>query len=112
MVVVVCVSMIISMTIWMSIEVICISIMMMVVISVMWHMNVMVKCMWIIVEISSMWMHIMFLMWKTCILSLVVFYSMVELAFEVMEEIVIGVLNIMDHLGSKVIVTVMVVSIP
>jgi hypothetical protein len=112
MMVIVSVSMIISMSIWMSIEVLCISIMMVVVSCVMWHMDVMVIGMWVIVEICSMWVHIVLLVWKTCILSLVVLYSMVELTLQVVEEVIIGMLNIMDHLGAKVIVTVMVVSIP
>lgn len=112
MMVIVSVSMIISMSIWMSIEVLCISIMMVVVSCVMWHMDVMVIGMWVIVEICSMWVHIVLLVWKTCILSLVVLYSMVELTLQVVEEVIIGMLNIVDHLGAKVIVTVMVVSIP
>ena len=65
----------------------------------------------IIVEVSAMRMHVVLLVRCTGILSLVVLHSMMELSLQVVEEVIVRMLNVMDHLGAKVVVTVMVVSI-
>jgi hypothetical protein len=65
----------------------------------------------IIVEVSAMRMHVVLLVRCTGILSLVVLHSVMELSLQVVEEVIVRVLNVMDHLGAKVVVTVMVVSI-
>lgn len=71
---------------------------------------VVVISMWVIVEICAMWELIM--MWvDLSVLNLMVLNSVMELTLNIMEKLIIGVLNVMDHSGSSMVVTVMVVKI-
>ena len=70
----------------------------------------MVVSMWVIVEIYTMWE--LFVMWMyLSVLNLMMLNSMMELTLDIMEKLIIGVLNVMDHSGSTMVITVMVVKI-
>ena len=71
---------------------------------------VVVISMWVIVEICAMWELIM--MWvDLSVLNLMVLNSMMKLTLDIMEKLIIGVLDVMDHSGSTMVITVMVVKI-
>lgn len=74
--------------------------------------SLMVRVMWsFIVIVSGMWMHIVLLWVETCILHVVMFNTVMGLAFDIVEKLIISMLNIVNHCGSEMVLSIMAIGV-
>lgn len=76
------------------------------------NIGLVVEIVWgFVVVVSVVWVHIMLLWVKGCVLNIVVLNSVMDLSLEIVEKLIIRVLNIVDHLSTEVILGVMAILI-
>ena len=66
--------------------------------------GLMVQVVWLLIAVvSTVWVAVMLIVVKGSIFNLVMLDTMVQVSLDVVEELIVGVLDVVDHLGSEVI---------